>query len=442
MPLGITSDCLPSPSSLLLPDSQLGTMQVPMTQAPPTIGRSIRLTVLAAAGAVFLLNGCSGFPKKGKSSNPDPIASPPPNSSQQPFWQNAPNSDRTNPTAPPNSVPSINSGVSPIDAVADTSATGVLAGRVVDAYNRPAGVAVVQVQLTGSSAAPRTVETSPQGHFVIHGLQNGQSYRLLARSKAGMRPMVGEAIVRTPDAKILIPVSEDYVSPAQQLPDNNNSGPPITPPAAELGQPRAAGEFYPAAPESIAGTDAGMMPKASINNSPFGLPETGVIAVPKFNSTSGPVPDCLVGGGRVLTLRLKDPEGRVWDFSQREGKLVLLDFWGSWCTPCLRAIPEVIRLQSAYRSRGLEVIGIACEKEGPAENVQRVQRVRRLIPTINYRILMAGEMNSDPVRAQFRPTAYPHLVLLDADGTILWRGSGGESITELETIIRDRLARQ
>jgi thiol-disulfide isomerase/thioredoxin len=384
------------------------------------------------------------MPKKNKSSNPDPIAAPPPNAQQpagQPFWLNTPNNNLTNPTAPPNSVPSINSGVSAIDSAstADPNATGVLAGRVVDAFNRPAGVAIVQVQPAGGGNAPaRTVETTPQGHFVIHGLQNGQSYRLLAKSKAGMRPMVGEAIVRTPDARILIPVSEDYVSPTSPTSDGNY-GPPVTPPVAELGQPRAAGEFYPAAPESIAGTDAGLMPKANIP--PFGLPETGATAVPKVNAISGPVPDCLVGGGRVLTLRLQDPEGRVWDFSQRQGRLVLLDFWGSWCTPCLRSIPELIRLQSAYRSSGLEVIGIACEKESAADNVARVQRVRRLMPTINYRILMAGEPNNDPVRAQFRPTAYPHLVLLDADGTILWRGSGGDSITELEAIIRDRLAR-
>lgn len=408
-----------------------------------TVVQTHRLMVLGLAGLVVLFNGCSGFPKKNKSSNPDPIAAPPPNAQQQqqPFWLNTPNNDRTNPTAPPNSVPSINSGVSAIDSAqsSDPNATGVLAGRVVDSFNRPAGVALVQVQMANSgNAAPRTIETSPQGHFVIHGLQSGQSYRLVARSKTGMRPMVGEAIVQTPDAKILIPISEDYVTPTPTQPDS--SGPPMTPPVAELGPPRAAGEFYPAAPESIAGTDAGLMPKANIP--PFGLPDTGATAVPKFNAVSGPVPDCLVGGGRVLTLRLQDPEGRVWDFSQRQGKLVLLDFWGSWCTPCLRAIPELIRLQSAYRSRGLEVIGIACEKESAAENVARVQRVRRLMPTINYRILMAGEPNTDPVRSQFRPTAYPHLVLLDADGTILWRGSGGDSITELETIIRDRLARQ
>jgi hypothetical protein len=107
----------------------------------------------------------------------------------------------------------------------------------------------------------------------------------------------------------------------------------------------------------------------------------------------------------------------------------------------LRAIPELVRLQSTYRTQGLEVIGIACEQGTPAENRERVQNLRRKMPTINYRILMAAEPGRDPVRAQFRPAGYPALVLLDADGTILWRGTGGDSIAELEPILRDRLGR-
>lgn len=387
---------------------------------------------LFVCAAVVLSFGCTGMPKKGKSSNPDPVTEP----SAQPFWMNAPNADRTN--SPTTNVPGANGGATAIPTGDDPTGSGVLAGRVVDGFNRAAGVSLVQVQASdGRNEPAREVETTPQGHFVVHGLAPGRTYRLVARSKVGMKPLAGEAFARAPDAKILISISEDYVAP-NPPPSSNNTGPAITPPVAELGQPRAAGEFYPSAPETIAGTDAGAMPRANI---PPGLPDTGVHAVPQVNSITGPVPDCLVANGRVLSLRLNDPEGRVWDFSQKQGRLVLLDFWGSWCTPCLRAMPELIRLQQAYRRQGLEVIGIACEKESAADNVARVNRVRRLMPTINYRILMAGEPATDPVRAQFRPTAYPYLVLLDQDGTILWRGVGGDGITEVEAIIRDRLSR-
>jgi len=399
------------------------------SQRFPYRGWIIVLTVIG-----FALVGCTSTPKKGKTSNPDPVTNP-----GQPFWQTTPNTERT--SGPTANVPGPNLGTTSIPTTEDPTGSGILAGRVVDGFNRAAGVALVQVQAAdGRNEPARDIETSPQGHFVVRGLVPGRSYRLVARSKAGMRPLAGEAFARAPDAKILISVSEDYVAPNITPPPNNNTnGPTVTPPVAELGPPRAANEFYPAAPESIAGTDAAAMPRANI---PPGLPDTGVIAVPRFSTATGPVPDCLVANGRILTLRLQDPEGRVWDFSQRQGRLILIDFWGSWCTPCLRSMPELIRLQQAYRTQGLEVIGIACEKESAAENVARVQRVRRLVPTINYRILMAGEPTTDPVRAQFRPSAYPFLVLLDSDGTILWRGVGGDQISDVESIIRDRLSRQ
>jgi thiol-disulfide isomerase/thioredoxin len=398
------------------------------SQRFPYRGWIIVLTVIG-----FALVGCTSTPKKGKTSNPDPVTNP-----GQPFWQTTPNTERT--SGPTANVPGPNLGTTSIPTTEDPTGSGILAGRVVDGFNRAAGVALVQVQAAdGRNEPARDIETSPQGHFVVRGLVPGRSYRLVARSKAGMRPLAGEAFARAPDAKILISVSEDYVAPnITPSPNNNTNGPTVTPPVAELGPPRAAGDFYPAAPESIAGTDAAAMPRANI---PPGLPDTGAIAVPRFSTATGPVPDCLVANGRILTLRLQDPEGRVWDFSQRQGRLILLDFWGSWCTPCLRSMPELIRLQQAYRTQGLEVIGIACEKESAAENVARVQRVRRLMPTINYRILMAGEPASDPVRAQFRPSAYPFLALLDSDGTILWRGVGGDQISDVESIIRDRLSR-
>src|SRR5262245_4638778 len=232
------------------------------SQRSHNCGRLIVVAVIC-----FALVGCSSTPKKGKTSNPDPVTNP-----SQPFWQNTPNAERT--TGPTANVPGPNLGASSIPTSEDPNGTGILAGRVVDGFNRAAGVALVQVQAADGRTEPaRDIETSPQGHFVVRGLVPGRSYRLVARSKAGMRPLAGEAFARAPDAKILISVSEDYVAPNVTPPSNNsNNGPTVTPPVAELGPPRPASDFYPAAPESIAGTDAAAMPRANI---PPGLPDTG-----------------------------------------------------------------------------------------------------------------------------------------------------------------------
>jgi thiol-disulfide isomerase/thioredoxin len=147
-------------------------------------------------------------------------------------------------------------------------------------------------------------------------------------------------------------------------------------------------------------------------------------------------PSCLVQSGHLRYLSLNDLDGQPWDFSQHRGRLVLLDFWGTWCGPCVRALPEVARLNSQYADRGLEVIGIACEKVGPVEGARKVRQKQSQIDGLNYRILMADEYGRCPVQSQFQIASYPTLVLLDSDGTILWRGN---DVSEAERQIRKRL---
>jgi thiol-disulfide isomerase/thioredoxin len=138
-----------------------------------------------------------------------------------------------------------------------------------------------------------------------------------------------------------------------------------------------------------------------------------------------------------VALRLPDADGRDWDFAQRRGRLVLLDFWGTWCSPCLRAVPEVSRLSSTYGGSGLEVIGVACERGTPADNARRVRDTRQRL-NMSYRLLLNNESGGAPVEQQFHVTALPTLILLDADGVILWRG-GADQFRELEGQIRRRL---
>jgi thiol-disulfide isomerase/thioredoxin len=206
------------------------------------------------------------------------------------------------------------------------------------------------------------------------------------------------------------------------------------PPAAGLGRPTIGGpEFGPA--DQIAGGST---------NSPRGNVPVPV-AVPSIQPqsfvqpapvTPSPSAACVVSGGRVVSLRLPDVDGRQWDFSQRRGRLVLLDFWGTWCGPCLRAVPEVSRLNASYAAAGLEVVGIACERSSPTENARRVRATRQRLG-INYRLVLAGAPGA-PVEQQFRVSALPTLILLDADGTIIWRGHP-EQARELESLIRRRL---
>jgi peroxiredoxin len=67
--------------------------------------------------------------------------------------------------------------------------------------------------------------------------------------------------------------------------------------------------------------------------------------------------------GAPLTFAFTAADGRTVDLAQLRGKVVLRDFWATWCQPCLRNIPELVRLHERYSSRGLQIIGISLDLE-------------------------------------------------------------------------------
>ncbi len=61
---------------------------------------------------------------------------------------------------------------------------------------------------------------------------------------------------------------------------------------------------------------------------------------------------------------LNDLEGRPFRFADTRGKVVILDFWATWCPPCKRELPHFQELYEEYKDEGLVVIGIALDREG------------------------------------------------------------------------------
>ena len=94
----------------------------------------------------------------------------------------------------------------------------------------------------------------------------------------------------------------------------------------------------------------------------------------------------LAQDSKLPALRLKDIQGRRLRLSDYRGKVVLINFWATWCPPCRTEIPDLVRLQNDYRSRGLRVIGVTYPPQKPAE-------VRRFIrkAKVNYPVALGGK---------------------------------------------------
>jgi thiol-disulfide isomerase/thioredoxin len=71
-----------------------------------------------------------------------------------------------------------------------------------------------------------------------------------------------------------------------------------------------------------------------------------------------------VGIGEIAPeLNLKNPEGKVITLASLRGKYVLIDFWASWCGPCRRENPNVVRLYNKYKEKGFEVYSVSLDKQ-------------------------------------------------------------------------------
>jgi peroxiredoxin len=79
-------------------------------------------------------------------------------------------------------------------------------------------------------------------------------------------------------------------------------------------------------------------------------------------------------------LTVKDISGRVIRLSDYRGKVLLVNFWATWCPPCGAEIPDLIRLQRDYRKRGLRVIGVTYPPQKLAEVRRFVRRAKMNYP--------------------------------------------------------------
>jgi thiol-disulfide isomerase/thioredoxin len=355
-------------------------------------------------------------------------------------------------TAPPAAdiVPPQPSPANTAGAGAPAGVDGLLAGRVLDSYgSKPPLTSIRVVALDegkDGAAAPIEYRTDDQGYFTIFALQPGKHYKLVARAKDGDRLLAGISYVTPPDPKVLIRISEDFASsttpppppdpawPGTQ-PNGGNDGNKPAPkrPAADLGVPKPntgasstqPATTMPADPSRIVDEGSALArnqqsPRVEI---PSG-PRIG-IAAPAISPSTIRVPSCSVAPDGGLTFALNDLDGRPWEFPARpHGRVVLLDFWGTWCGYCVRAVPELIDLQQQYGSWGLDVIGIAYEQDGtPEEQARRIKAFRDR-NRVNYHLLLGGGMDSCPLKKHLGVESFPTLILLDEKGHVLQRYQG------------------
>lgn len=129
----------------------------------------------------------------------------------------------------------------------------------------------------------------------------------------------------------------------------------------------------------------------------------------------------------LLASSLPDPAGQPQSLAQYRGKVTVVNFWASWCAPCVKEIPALSALQRRYANKGVRFVGIGVDS---ARNVS--QFLSKL--TIGYPVYVAGFGGADLAR-QFGNQAggLPFTVVIDKAGHVRYLKLGEIDATRLST---------
>ncbi len=129
-------------------------------------------------------------------------------------------------------------------------------------------------------------------------------------------------------------------------------------------------------------------------------------------------------GKKAPDFSMNDPEGnavRLYDVLAAN-KLVLLDFWASWCGPCRRENPNLVSVYEQYQSQGFHILGVSLDKEKD-KWIQAIQK-----DGLNWTHVSSLTHWDNPVVAEYGISFVPSNILIDASGTILGRNLKGDEL--------------
>ena len=137
---------------------------------------------------------------------------------------------------------------------------------------------------------------------------------------------------------------------------------------------------------------------------------------------------------------LRDLDGKDATLSQYKGKVVLVNFWATWCEPCQVEIPWLIEIQQKYADKGFTILGIDVDDEGKDAVVPFVAKERfnvngQKLP-MNYPILLGNDATAGKFGGLL---GYPTSFLISRDGKIEKKVQGLISYEELTKAIESQL---
>lgn len=146
------------------------------------------------------------------------------------------------------------------------------------------------------------------------------------------------------------------------------------------------------------------------------------------------------GGGRerIVTdmagqqrpgFELPTPDGEQRSISEFDGRVVLLNFWATWCAPCIEEVPALTQVQQTLGERGLQVVGLALDDAAPVREFAAEHG-------INYPVLVGGR-DAFAIAREYGNTrgVLPYSVVIDRDGVVRKTHLGALDAGEIRALV-------
>jgi thiol-disulfide isomerase/thioredoxin len=140
-----------------------------------------------------------------------------------------------------------------------------------------------------------------------------------------------------------------------------------------------------------------------------------------------------VGRMAPLNYTVKDMNGADVRFSSYKGKIILLNFWATWCEPCKEEIPDLVLLQEKYKD-DIVILGLSVESGDTPDKLRQYASAFKM----NYPVLVGG--GHDEIQEAYGATwGVPITVIINRDGRIAKKQSGIRTLEQFEREIRPLL---
>jgi thiol-disulfide isomerase/thioredoxin len=133
---------------------------------------------------------------------------------------------------------------------------------------------------------------------------------------------------------------------------------------------------------------------------------------------------------------LLDSMERPWEFpANKSGSVVLVEFITTTCEHCKGVVPVLSTLQTRFGASGLQVISVVCDELPQTQRADAAGKYAR-DNNLNYSVFIEPGTRAGGVRDRYQVEGYPHAVLLDGSGRVLWKGHPNER-AKLEEAIKN-----